>query len=135
NKAAFPFGFGLSYTTFQQDSASVEVNNDVVQVSTLITNTGERAGDQVVQLYIGFDNSNVEREHKLLKAFQRITLAQGETKRVQLSCPLEALRWYNPSSKTWELEQMTYQAYIGTSSDERELSLLTFEVSSDLESI
>jgi beta-glucosidase len=128
NKAAFPFGFGLSYTTFTHDSAEVKVNDSSLEVSVNVRNTGKMAGDQVMQLYIGFDNSSIEREHKLLKGFQRLTLEPGETKRVTLTCPFEKVRWYNPESGEWELEHMEYQAYIGSSSDEDDLIKLSFKI-------
>lgn len=128
NKAAFPFGFGLSYTTFTHDSAVVEVFEDHVEVSVKVRNTGEVAGDQVMQLYIGFDNSAVEREHKLLKDFQRISLEPGESKQVTLSCPFDKIRWYNPDSGAWELESMEYQVYVGSSSDEDDLIKTTFAI-------
>ncbi|WP_319480210.1 glycoside hydrolase family 3 C-terminal domain-containing protein [uncultured Draconibacterium sp.] len=126
NKAAFPFGFGLSYTTFTQDSATISVENDQITAEINVTNTGELAGDQALQLYIGFDNSIVEREHKLLKGFRRVTLQPGESKRVQITCPLDKIKWYNSETKSWELEKMKYQAYIGSSSDEDDLIELAF---------
>lgn len=128
NKAAFPFGFGLSYTTFKQDSAQVSVQEDVIEATIKVTNTGSVKGDQVVQLYIGFDNSQVEREHKLLKGFQRVSLEPGETKSIKISCPFEKIKWYNPESKSWELEKMEYQAYVGSSSDENDLLETSFVV-------
>ncbi|MDL1974984.1 MAG: glycoside hydrolase family 3 C-terminal domain-containing protein [Deltaproteobacteria bacterium] len=128
NKAAFPFGYGLSYTTFQQDSMRITKNANNIEVSINVTNTGNLAGDEVVQLYVGFDNSNVEREHKLLKGSQRITLQPGETKRVHITCQLDALRWYNPDQKEWQLETMEYQVYIGSSSDESDLIKGSFVV-------
>ena len=126
NKAACPFGFGLSYTTFAQDSPTISVEEDAIVASINVTNTGNVEGDQVVQLYIGFDNSAVEREHKLLKGFQRITLEPGETKRVAITCPLDKIKWYNPETNLWELEKMEYQAYIGSSSDDNDLMELFF---------
>lgn len=128
NQAAFPFGFGLSYTTFSQDSAEVRLSDNSVEVSVMVSNTGDRAGDQVLQLYIGFDNSPVEREHKLLKGFQRVSLEPGESKRVVLSCPFDRIRWYNPDSGEWELEKMEYQAYVGSSSDEDDLIRISFRI-------
>jgi len=128
NRAAFPFGFGLSYTSFTHDSADIQVLEDCVELSVNVSNTGDVAGDQVIQLYIGFDNSSVEREHKLLKGFQRISLEPGETKRVTISCPLDKIRWYNPDSSQWELEHMEYQAFIGSSSDEDDLIKLAFRI-------
>jgi len=128
NKAAFPFGFGLSYTTFTHDSATFTVLEDALEVTVNVTNAGAVAGDQVMQLYIGFDNSTVEREHKLLKGFQRLTLNPGETKTVTLTCPFDKLKWYNPEAGAWELEKMEYQAYIGSSSDEEDLIMKPFVI-------
>ncbi len=128
NKAAFPYGFGLSYTTFSHDHAMITILDDAIEVSVDVTNTGTLAGDQVMQLYIGFDNSSVEREHKLLKGFQRMTLNPGETKTVTLLCPFDKLKWYNPEAETWELEHMEYQAYIGSSSDETDLIMESFVI-------
>lgn len=128
NAAAFPFGFGLSYTTFTQNQTTVLVRDDAVEVSVNVTNTGTVIGDQVIQLYIGFDNSAVEREHKLLKGFQRLTLNPGESKTVSLFCPFDKLKWYNPEAGAWELEHMEYQAYIGSSSDEDDLVLVPFVI-------
>lgn len=128
NKASFPFGFGLSYTTFSQDSINIILSDDQVEATVYVTNTGNRTGEQVIQLYIGFENSSVEREHKLLKGFQRISLNPGETKTVVLTCPIEKLKWYNPETNFWELERMEYQAYVGSSSDEADLIKTTFTI-------
>jgi len=125
---AFPFGFGLSYTTFSMDSLEVSVDSGSVQVSVRVKNTGTRPGDEVVQLYVGFDNSQVEREHKLLKDFERVSLEAGEARRVGLSCPLEKLRWYHPETGSWELEKMEYELYVGSSSGEEDLLVSSFEV-------
>jgi beta-glucosidase len=127
-EAAFPFGFGLSYTSFIQDSLTVELNNDQVIASVDVLNAGDMPGDQVIQLYIGFDNSAVEREHKLLKGFKRVFLMPGEKKRVTIKCPFDKLRWYNPETATWELETMEYQIYMGSSSDEDDLMKSLFSI-------
>ncbi|MBN2000836.1 fibronectin type III-like domain-contianing protein, partial [candidate division KSB1 bacterium] len=128
NEAAFPFGFGLSYTTFKQANADIQVFDDRVELSLNVTNTGPVAGDQVVQLYIGFDQSSTEREHKLLKGFQRVSLEPGETKTVILTCPFDKITWYNPNTAEWELERMKYEAYIGSSSDEKDLIKKSFRI-------
>lgn len=128
NKASFPFGFGLSYTEFSHDSLSVECGPDGVVASLIVTNTGERKGDQVIQLYIGFDGSKVEREHKLLKGFERVSLNPGETRKVSISCPFERLRYYDPVSGSWILEKMEYQLYLGPDSDEGDLLKGTFTI-------
>jgi len=131
NKASFPFGFGLSYTEFSHDSLSVECGPDGVVASLIVTNTGERKGDQVIQLYIGFDGSKVEREHKLLKGFERVSLNPGETRKVSISCPFERLRYYDPVSGSWILEKMEYQLSLGPDSDEGDLLKSTFTIGSN----
>ena len=128
NKAAFPFGSGLSYTEFTQDSLTVEPDIDQVTASIRITNTGSRPGDQVVQLYIGFDSSAVEREHKLLKGFERISLNPGESKRVNIAIPFDKLKYYDPGTNAWKLESMEYQVYMGSSSDEDDLMKSSFRI-------
>ncbi len=125
-EAAFPFGYGLSYTQFTQDSMDIVTESDKIIASINVKNTGSRKGDQVVQLYIGFDNSEVEREHKLLKGFERVTLDPGESKRVSITCPYDKIRYYDPETEGWKLEKMEYQIYIGSSSDENDLIKSTF---------
>jgi beta-glucosidase len=128
NKASFPFGFGLSYTEFSHDSLRVEAGSDGVTASLNVTNTGDRKGDQVIQLYIGFDGSKVEREHKLLKGFERVSLNPGETRKVSISCPFERLRYFDPATGSWVQEKMEYQVYMGPSSDEGDLLKSTFRI-------
>lgn len=128
NRASFPFGFGLSYTEFTHDSLHLECGSDRVTASVNVTNTGDRQGEQVIQLYIGFDGSRVEREHKLLKGFERISLNPGETRKVSVTCPFERLRYYDPESGSWVLEKMEYQLYMGPSSDEGDLLKSTFRI-------
>jgi beta-glucosidase len=113
---AFAFGFGLSYTTFEQEDAAFQAVNGQIRASVKVTNTGDRPGDQVIQFYVGFLNSAVDRPKKLLRGFQRVHLTPGETKTVVIVCPIDKLRWYNPATSSWELEKMEYQAYIGSSS-------------------
>ncbi|MBN2665120.1 MAG: glycoside hydrolase family 3 C-terminal domain-containing protein [Bacteroidales bacterium] len=127
-KASFPFGFGLSYTEFSHDSLSVACGPDGVIASLNVTNTGDRKGDQVIQLYIGFDGSKVEREHKLLKGFERVSLNPGETRKVSISCPFERLRYYDPETGSWVLEKIEYQLYMGPGSEEGDLLKSTFSI-------
>lgn len=121
HEPAFAFGYGLSYTTFTQSEAAFAVVDDRVEASVQVTNSGPRAGDQVIQFYVGFENSAVDRQRKLLQGFQRVTLAPGETRRVTVTCPVEQLRWYDAAAAAWRLEQMTYSAYIGGSSRPQDL--------------
>jgi beta-glucosidase len=129
---AVRFGYGLSYTSFAYDNIKVltpEVAPDgEVRVSVDVTNTGRRAGQEIVQLYIGFENSAVDRPVKLLRDFAKIELSPGETQTVHLSVPAKELAWYNPETKAWEVERMQYKALVGPSSDPNELVSAPFEV-------
>lgn len=124
----YPFGYGLSYTSFEVSDSKVEVSGDNLNVFCTVKNTGDRSGDEVIQMYVGFDNSKVERPVKLLRGFERVSLEPGEEKRVEISCNTEELKWYNPETESWEMEHMEYQVYCGTSSDEKELLKNTVEL-------
>jgi beta-glucosidase len=126
HRPAFAFGYGLSYTTFQVSDPQFAVVGDQVTATVTVTNTGARDGDEVVQLYVGFDGSAVDRPKKLLRGFQRVSVPTGESRTVEITCPIDSLRWYNPERKAWELEDMEYQAYIGTSSRAEDLLAGTF---------
>jgi beta-glucosidase len=84
HKPAFAFGYGLSYTTFGLENPNFVVEGDHIVASVDVTNTGERVGDVVVQFYVGFENSAVDRPMKLLRGFKRVTLEPGETQTVRL---------------------------------------------------
>ncbi len=116
-----PYGFGLSYTSFKVENASFGVSDGKVTAKCSVANTGAVSGDEVIQLYIGFKNSKVDRPIKLLRGFSRVSLNPGEKKEVSISCCLDKLRWYNPEANGWELESMQYEAYIGTSSANADL--------------
>ena len=126
NEPAYAFGFGLSYTTFSLSDPSFTVHDGQVRARVRITNTGDRSGAEVVQFYVGFENSAVDRPRKLLRGFKKVSLEPGETREVEITCPVESLRWYNPETGAWELEGMVYRAYIGTSSRARDLLERTF---------
>jgi beta-glucosidase len=87
-----------------------------------VKNTGSRAGDEVVQLYVGFENSKVDRPKKILRGFERVSLAPGESKTVTITCSKEELMWYDANHLTWRLDDMEYQVYIGSSSADADLS-------------
>jgi len=116
-----PYGFGLSYTSFKITDPDFKVDKEGVTASCAVKNSGDKNGTEVIQLYIGFKNSSVDRPVKLLRGFQRVELAAGEEKKVQISCPIEKLCWYNPDSEEMELEHMEYEVYIGTSSADKDL--------------
>jgi beta-glucosidase len=129
---AYPFGFGLSYTTYAYRNlkvASPSVAPDgKLEVTVDVTNTGSRAGEEVVQLYVGFEGSKVERPVKLLRAFAKMPLAPGETKTVPLSVAVKDLAWYDVQAKAWRVEPMTYTVLVGPSSRARDLLKASFEV-------
>jgi beta-glucosidase len=127
---AFPFGFGLSYTTY--DYSGLVLNNpkisgdEVLMAEIDVSNSGSQTGEEVVQLYIGFKNSEVNRPVKLLRGFQKVELKPGETKRLSFEIPADDLAWYNPETGQWEIEEMEYELYLGSSSLESDLHSTSF---------
>ena len=95
---AFPFGFGLSYTTFQYESLQLDRQvlgvAEVQKVSVEVTNTGDVDGQETAQLYVGYPGSRVDRPAKELKGFAKVSLQPGETKRVEFELPIERLAYW-----------------------------------------
>jgi beta-glucosidase len=119
---ALPFGFGLSYTTFGYSDAAFSAGEDGITATVTVTNTGKVTGDEVVQMYVGFENSKVDRPKKILRGFERITLDPGESRTVTIKCPKDELMWYDANHLTWRLDNMEYQVYIGSSSADEDLT-------------
>jgi beta-glucosidase len=124
--ALYPFGYGLSYTTFsysnlQISSGSISPNGSVT-VSADVKNTGTRAGDEVAQLYVRDTVASIQRPIKELKGFQRITLQPNETKTVSFSLPYDALAFYDVSPKKFVVENGTFDLMVGSSSADIKLS-------------
>ena len=128
---AFPFGFGLSYTTFAYRNlqlAQDALGTDEMLVATVeVTNTGSVAGDEVVQLYIAAQGSAVERAPKELKAFARVTLAPGETRAVRLEVPVADLAYYD-AERGWVVEPIAYEVIVGRSSGDENALRARFHV-------
>ncbi len=120
-KPLVPYGFGLSYTTFAITDPKAAVEGDNLVVSARVANTGAMDGDEVVQVYVGFENSAVDRPVKQLRGFRRVSLKAGEEANVTITTPLEKLKWYNPVYRRWELEKMTYPVYVGNSAADEDL--------------
>ena len=110
--ALFPFGYGLSYTTFKYGKPTISGRT----VSVAVTNSGKVAGKEVVQLYVGDDQASVLRPVKELKHFKKINLAPGETKTVEFTIKDDDLKFYDEASKNWKLEPGSFTLYIGSSS-------------------
>jgi len=120
DKPLYPFGFGLSYTTFQysnlKTSADKVDKNGEVTVSVDLKNTGSRAGDEVVQLYVKHLKSKVERPLEELKGFKRISLNPGETQTVNIKLPVSSLAYWDVAKKSFVVEKEPVQLMIGSSS-------------------
>ncbi|MFL7807346.1 MAG: fibronectin type III-like domain-contianing protein, partial [Anaerolineae bacterium] len=116
----YPFGHGLSYTTFAYRnlrlSADHLVPGSALTVSVDVTNTGARAGDEVVQLYVRHLHSTVERPKKELKGFKRITLQPGETQAVTLPLEAAALAYWDADLGGWQVEPDHVRVMVGASS-------------------
>ncbi|MDF2985477.1 MAG: beta-glucosidase-like glycosyl hydrolase [Eubacterium sp.] len=127
-QVTYPFGFGLSYTTYSYSNAKASPVNGRVTVSVDVKNAGEVAGDEIVQLYIGYMDSKVERHVKDLKGFTKVHLEPGETRTVSISLDKEELAYYCESSGSWVVEDIGYIAMIGASSADKDLLKTEFNL-------
>lgn len=113
---AYPFGHGLSYTTFDFSDLTVEKAGEEAVVRLTVTNSGEVAGAEVVQVYVQDDESSLPRPAKELKAFDKVSLAPGESVEVKLSLGEDAFSYYDPSAGGWVLEPGSFTIHVGSSS-------------------
>ncbi|MCD6289425.1 MAG: fibronectin type III-like domain-contianing protein, partial [Anaerolineae bacterium] len=128
----FPFGYGLSYTTFTYSnlrlSASEIDAGEALRVSVDVQNTGTRAGKEVVQLYVSDPEASVLRPPKELKRFQKVSLEPGETKTVTFTLDQRALSFFDPMRKAWVAEAGEFEVLVGSSSrDIRERATFTLK--------
>jgi beta-glucosidase len=118
-KPLFPFGFGLSYTTFRYEHLAIlppaPGSHGDIRVTTDVTNTGDRAGDEVAQLYVRENVGSVETPERALKGFSRIHLLPGETRTVTFLVPQRQLAVWNSDNK-WAVEGGRYTVWVGGSS-------------------
>ncbi|MGD6942772.1 glycoside hydrolase family 3 C-terminal domain-containing protein [Cytobacillus gottheilii] len=108
----FPFGFGLSYTTFSYSDIQVDKHG----VTFHLTNTGSAAGMEIAQLYVGCQSEQIFRPNKELRGFKKVFLKPGETKAVTIPFDDKTFRYYNVKSDQWEVEEADYHIMIGASS-------------------
>ncbi|HTW81681.1 MAG TPA: glycoside hydrolase family 3 C-terminal domain-containing protein [Terracidiphilus sp.] len=116
----YPFGFGLSYTTFKysnlRTSADTLAKDGTLTVSVDVTNTGSRDGDAVVEMYVQHLGGKVEEPHEALKGFRRVTVAAGATKTVEIPLKAEALAWWDEKQPGWKVESEPVKVMVGDSS-------------------
>lgn len=120
-KPLFPFGFGLSYTSFDLSNMSLSATSikdtDELHVSITLTNTGQVAGKEVVQLYVRDVASSIIRPERELRAFEKVELLPGASKEVVLTLDARAFSFYDVKSKGWIVENGQFEILVGTSSE------------------
>lgn len=132
-KPLYPFGYGLSYTTFAYSDLSVSdsfVKGNELNVELNVTNTGKYDGEEIVQLYVRHKNSPVFKADKELKAFAKVSLNKGETKKVSLVLNDGSFAYYNVNAKDWSVISGEYEILVGSSSRDLHLSA-TVQVKGD----
>lgn len=125
NEPLFPFGYGLTYTTFSYSDLklsrkSIEAN-DIVEVTFNIGNTGNYDSDEVAQLYVSFPDSKVERPIRELKGFSRVMVKRGETRGVTIYLKANDLMYWDDNNNRWTLEPGRVRLFVGPSSVDRKL--------------
>lgn len=123
-----PYGYGLSYTTFSVNDIKFERVNQEIHATCSVKNTGDREGTEVIQFYVGYKNSSVNRPVKVLRGFKRVELKANEEKIITITCPIEKLKYYAEENNQMTLESMSYEMYIGTSSDHEDLLASTLVI-------
>lgn len=123
----FAFGFGLSYTKYKYGNLKLSKKktgkSGTIAVQADITNTGKMAGEEIVQLYVGYNTSQINRPVKDLKGFTRVALQPGETKTVSFDLAAKDLAYYDMKSNDWVIEEIEYLVYVGSSSRNEDLHL------------
>ena len=116
----YPFGFGLSYTTFAFDNAKTDkksyADNETIAVSITIKNTGKVDGQEVVQLYSSKSNSKITRAVQELKGFQKVSVSAGKSETITIQVPVKELAYYDVETKKWTVEPGNYTLKLGSSS-------------------
>lgn len=124
-KPMYPFGFGISYTTFVFSNLRVgKFGTDGIDISANVTNSGSRAGAEVLQLYLGLPSSHVPMPARELKGFSKVELKPGETSHVLLHVDPRALSYFDVASKSWKLDTGEVKVYVGNSSSNTPLTAI-----------
>ena len=117
----YPFGYGLSYTTFELQNASANktkayATDDIAIISLDVKNSGKRDGKEVIQIYLSKPNSKIERAAQELKAFKKVFVKAGTSEKIELNLPIKEFAFYNVDKMDWEVEKGEYLLHIGSSS-------------------
>jgi len=117
----YAFGYGMSYTNFKIDTISIDNEtysaDGKITVTCDVSNTGNREGSEVIQVYVGKAESKVERALKELKGYSKVSLVKGESKTVTVSIDIEKLSFYDETISDWSLEKGNYTIYVGNASN------------------
>jgi beta-glucosidase len=136
---SFPFGYGLSYTSFKYSNlklGAAEITPDgELPVSVDVENTGRRSGEEVVQLYVGFPNAKMDRPVKLLRGFAKIALSAGEKRTAMFTVRARDLSYFDPESSTWRIEPVVHQVLVGGSSRVADLLQASFRITAPSHSV
>ena len=114
----YAFGHGLSYVDFEYGPLSCKTGKKSIKLTLPIKNLGEMEADEVVQVYVSRPESRIERPLKELKAFERVTLAAGESKNISIEIPIEELRHWDIDADKWSVEKGAVEIFVGSSSDD-----------------
>jgi len=120
-KPLFPFGYGLSYTSFQYSDLNVSHVAKDVRVSFTVKNTGIRHGAEVAQVYVADTHSHVPRPVKELKGFAKVDLEPGEARSITIELDKRAFAYYDMTDKRWKVEPGQFTILVGSSSEKIEL--------------
>jgi beta-glucosidase len=122
-EVSYPFGHGLSYTTFDYSDLNVVLQNDTINVTVTVTNSKSQAGKEVVQVYTSKPDTNIDRPVKELRTFIKTkTLQPGEATTLTMQIPVSELSYWSEDASKWEFEKGAYSIQIGASSRDIKLS-------------
>ncbi len=112
----YDFGFGLSYTNFQFSDLITDKNEESINLSCVVKNTGDRPGSEVVQVYVSYPDSEVERPLYELKGFKKVFIDKNSQKKIEINIPLSLLTYYNVDKDNWKMVSGEYGIHVGNSS-------------------